>query len=657
MALAHSKRRVYPAFFSSLTRLDFFLALTLVIAFFAPFSSLASLVLLSLAGLTASSRHLLSSRPGLAWLIAAWLLWLPFSLTWALSPGFALFFISLLLCLPLAWLLGRTLQERDRLTPFLRAVVPTALAGLVAWGIWQGTESFTGKPQGPYMDPNTYAGVLNLLLLPVLARYLAADLVGQAAWRRGGHLALLAGAAFAYFLAASRGATLAFLLVLPPLLWLARNTPHFKHKLALLGVVTLTAYFAAYTVSGGLSVATRLANTLGSETSEAPRILLLKSAWSMIQDHPWLGTGLGSFRDIYPRYRLFAESTTGGGWVHNDYLQLWVEAGLPMLLLLLGIAAWVAWTAWRTLRDGREDALERMGYLAAIAAVMIHALVNFLLYFTLVTLMLGLYLARTGHQPAAASAADGKNARAFRFLAGGYVVILGWLMLGQVAVESLLEGKGPVKWAVQKGYLTYPRYETAHGLSILAPLVPAPQANMGVELADAAFFAGGNRMMLNEALQRMDAAWQRGPCHLVFANTALAMIGQYRPDPVFWSQGVAMAQRSLDCNPRHGLSYYYAGRFSEDQTIALQWWRAGLAASPFLGDKLLLASAILGQTTPEHTKALSTLAGQMAEVIRRQEASPSVRADQVFWGQAQQKLYYLTGGENNREKTIGDRKQ
>jgi O-antigen ligase len=693
--------------------------LALAAGLLAPFSSLAALLLLP-AALTAPWRGWRVSKEALTWLMLGWLFWLPATLAWSQSPGLSLPQAAVLLCLPLGWLAGLELHRRGQLARLLDVGLPALLAILLLWGVLQGPNTFTHKPQGPFNDPNTYAAVLNLLLLPILARYLAADLARRASWRRAGQLALLAGTAFVAFLTASRGASLALLLVLPPLFWLARGQPDFKRKLALLAVVAATAYLAAYFVGGGANVGQRLVGTVSG--GDPSRLMLMQSAWLMIQDHPWLGTGLGSFRLLYPSYRYLSEAGTAGGWVHNDYLQLWQEAGLPMLLLLLGLAVWVAWRMWRALRENtntpavgaalaamraaarkgetawswrafalcasrriaaeaaptagrlfhvRPDILERMGYLAAIAAILLHALVNFLFFFALVSLLVGLYLARLtppfftggrgedlpgvetragvdksppGHLWQRGEVArSSEHSRAIRLASGGYVLILGWLLLGQVAVEGLLGQATLIQRALLKLDVAYPRYDVAHWVSVLAPFHPTPQQVLGMELRDAGLFSGDDPLMRDEALLRMEAAWQRAPCYLPYANDALALIRQGPLDTTLRQRGQSLVARNLDCNARHGLSYYHAGRLATTPEEALAWWRAGMAASPIVADDLLLTAAILSRTTPGQEKALTELAEQMAQSIRHLEENPGVHADQVFWTEVQYKLYRLAG--------------
>lgn len=603
-----------------------------------PFSSSAALLLLPVALIT-PWREGWSSRTPLSWLLLGWLLWLPLTLVWSQSPGLSVPQVAVLLCLPLAWLAGRALHLRGQLSRLLEYGLPTLLAVLLLWGLQQGPNTFTAKPQGPFNDPNTYAAVLNLLVLPLLACYLAADLTRQASWWRIGQLALLAATAFVALLTASRGASLALMLVLPALIWLARGRSDFKRKLLLLGTVIGCAYLAAYLVSGGANVGQRLVNTVTG--GDPARLMLMKSAWLMIQDHPWLGTGLGSFRLLYPQYRNSDEVATAGGWVHNDYLQFWQEAGLPMLFLSLGLAAWVAWSIWKTLRDAGPEALPRMGYLAAIAAILLHALVNFLFFFALVSTLVGLYLARlTTHASSATTGAPSPHTRAIRLATGGYALILGWLLLGQVAVEGLLGQARPIQQALLHWGIAYPRYEVAYRLSILAPFHPTPQQVMGLELAS---LSGEGGPMRDEALDRMEAGWQRAPCYLPYANAALALIQRGPMNAALRTRGQAIAERSLACNARHGLSYYHAGILATTREEALAWWRAGMAASPVVVDDLLLSAAILSRTMPSKEQPLAELAEQMAQTIRQLEESPNLHADQAFWTEAQYSLYRLAG--------------
>lgn len=615
---------------------------SILLAVVAPFSAWGTLFLLPIVVIALWKRV---PQGVLGWLMLGWLIWLPLSLTVSLSPGLSLSHVAVLLCLPLGWLTGLYLQERGRLVTLLEYGLPLLLLVLLVWGVLQGPNTASAKPQGPFNDSNTYAALLNLLFLPVLARYMAVDLSSRPIWWRAAQLVLMAGTAFVLFLTASRGATLSLLILLPFVLWLARSEPGYARKLVLLTIVTVVAYVAVLIATEGTSsVAVRLAGI--AEKGDPSRLMLFQSAWSMIQAQPWLGTGLGTFRLLYPQYRYPDEIGTAGGWVHNDYLQGWLEAGLPMLLLMLGVFAWVSWGISRAVREGGPSALLRMGYLAGIGVILLQAFVNFLFFFALVGLLVGLYLAHLAVGGETERSVPKEKVRSVRLIASGYALILGWLFVGQVAVEGLLVEYRSIQRGMMKLGMIYPHYEVAYWVSVLAPFHPMPQQVMGLGLADAyGITGGGDHTMRNAALSRMEAARQRAPCYLPYANDALALIRPSVADESLRKLGESIVASNIECNARHGLTYYNAGELAlpRSESEALEWWRAGLAATPGLGDRLLLATVILSRSTPGHEKELVKLAGEMETSLRTLEANPDTPPDRAFWDGVQHKLWRIAG--------------
>ena len=57
------------------------------------------------------------------------------------------------------------------------------------------------------------------------------------------------------------------------------------------------------------------------------------SAWQLIIERPLVGHGFGLFQYLYPSIRT--ELGTSGFFVHNDYLQFWLESGVLGLILTL----------------------------------------------------------------------------------------------------------------------------------------------------------------------------------------------------------------------------------------------------------------------------------------------------------------------------------
>ena len=59
----------------------------------------------------------------------------------------------------------------------------------------------------------------------------------------------------------------------------------------------------------------------------------------MIRDHPWMGSGLGTWSTAYPKYAKFDRGVFANQ-AHNDWAQWTCEGGLPFAALMLWIAIW-----------------------------------------------------------------------------------------------------------------------------------------------------------------------------------------------------------------------------------------------------------------------------------------------------------------------------
>src|SRR5262249_35085261 len=71
---------------------------------------------------------------------------------------------------------------------------------------------------------------------------------------------------------------------------------HFKYLAAVASVATLILLFAL--------LFRRVAMRIQTEgLIDTGRLCTYESTWRAIQDHFWLGTGLGSFQDVFPAYR------------------------------------------------------------------------------------------------------------------------------------------------------------------------------------------------------------------------------------------------------------------------------------------------------------------------------------------------------------------
>lgn len=136
--------------------------------------------------------------------------------------------------------------------------------------------------------------------------------------------------------------------------------------------------FAVVSLSVGLVFHERIeARLFGDDIGSAvSRIPLMKLAFEIIQDHPWLGVGVNNYADWMIRPALEA----GWTWVavvHNKYLLVWAETGifgLAAFLWFLLATLRQGWACWR-LNDRFLSPLA-MGFTAGIAGQMVHMFVD-----------------------------------------------------------------------------------------------------------------------------------------------------------------------------------------------------------------------------------------------------------------------------------------
>lgn len=114
-----------------------------------------------------------------------------------------------------------------------------------------------------------------------------------------------------------------------------------------------------------------------AENDSDSRLTVLTTAAPAVVAHAPFGTGLGTFVPIYKR--LEDADTVDRFYMnnaHNDYLQVALEAGLPGLILVLLVLAWIAWRTATIWRASQRDPMERAATIA-LAAIALHSLVDY----------------------------------------------------------------------------------------------------------------------------------------------------------------------------------------------------------------------------------------------------------------------------------------
>jgi O-antigen ligase len=344
---------------------------------------------------------------GLAMLASPWWTGLPLSLLW-MNGG-------LLLAAILALLAGAGVAARGELRRGFNLLAwGLLIAGLlnvavsliqvfmpdVPNGNWIARSGLVGRSIGNMRQPNHLASLL--MWTCIAAVYL---LDAPRRWPRA--LAGLLGATlfacvFAVVLSASRTGMLAVAVLA---LWglldrkLAKSS-----RWALLATPLMLALswglMAWWASSGGhaFGAESRLAEGAGSPS----RLAILANAWSLLMQHPLTGVGWGEFNLAWSMTPFPTRPIAFFDHTHDLPMQLLVELGLPLALLVMGLLVWAMWRAFDAglKAQGREAVALRSAFMLVLM-IGLHSLLEYPLwyaYFLLPTVFaLGLCLG--GREP------------------------------------------------------------------------------------------------------------------------------------------------------------------------------------------------------------------------------------------------------------------
>jgi len=245
----------------------------------------------------------------------------------------------------------------------------------------QRPEVYGMRASGTYICPNHFASLVALLIPVSLALLLSRQ--------AGGALRCLAFYSLLLFfpvlyLSQSRSGWLGAFSGITVTLWLCAFRKSKRLFVKSLFVVPAVGVFLGIAIwSASPLVRERVQGALIDNPDDAVlvRLYMWKDTLQMIQDHPFLGSGLGSYAWLYKKYQT-NNLQFWFDYAHNEYLQLVAEYGLIGLVLFGSLAIGLIFYALRILgRCARDsDAFLLAGVLGGIAACMVHALFDFNLH-------------------------------------------------------------------------------------------------------------------------------------------------------------------------------------------------------------------------------------------------------------------------------------
>jgi hypothetical protein len=207
--------------------------------------------------------------------------------------------------------------------------------------------------------------------------------------------------------------------------------------------IALRALPAPHT-EAGLSATDRAASSLS-------RLELFALSWSAWKERPMLGTGYLTYRYTLEKKREQVPSYAPSGetwFVHNDYLQILQELGPIGLLAFLGITLYPLLLAYRRIPElAHEVRPAAVALAAAMAAMSVHALVDFPFYVPICLLLYGALFGALDRRLGAGvqrSTLAGRSSPLFRIARTGVFTGVAIVLLRPVVAEAAAE------WGLRK---------------------------------------------------------------------------------------------------------------------------------------------------------------------------------------------------------------
>lgn len=161
------------------------------------------------------------------------------------------------------------------------------------------------------------------------------------------------------------------------------------------GWIGLLAAISILAALGALATSTIGGNKIGQKAagSVQSREVILQTTAKAISDHLPFGTGLGSFRRVYPLYES-PDAVTSEYVIHahNDYAELALELGIPGIVLMLLFAGWWTSAVWGVWAKGEGGPFTRAASIGS-AAVLVHTMVDFPLRTAAISASFAMFLA------------------------------------------------------------------------------------------------------------------------------------------------------------------------------------------------------------------------------------------------------------------------
>lgn len=234
--------------------------------------------------------------------------------------------------------------------------------------IWRG--AFGNRIFSTYGNPNFFANYMVLMLPIIISRFIKTKSIGM--------LVLAVLDVFCIINTYTKGAWIGF--GISSLLFVSIYIYYFTgfNKKIIRWIYISFVVLGVLIMVGVVNYAMKT-----SRTSVPFRVATWLSTWEMIETHPLIGSGVGSFRPLYPAYRrpiifhLEGKHNTETDHAENEHLEQILDNGIIGAGIFYWMIIFVTVTALRAIKFNvenkrKEEAYDVLGYLVAFLAMLIH---------------------------------------------------------------------------------------------------------------------------------------------------------------------------------------------------------------------------------------------------------------------------------------------
>ncbi|TKJ34753.1 hypothetical protein CEE39_02195 [bacterium (candidate division B38) B3_B38] len=193
---------------------------------------------------------------------------------------------------------------------------------------------YGGGPFGPYVNHNHYAGYMEMVIpLAIGLIFLSKDINKKL--MLGFMTIVMAGTVFMSLSRAGMVSLICSLVFLSLMLSQSKNPKH-RFPIVFLIVISLLLFLAYIGILSD-SLNRILTLTEPDKLLQETRPKVWKDSLYYFKDFPIFGSGLGTFQNVFPKYKSFSQQVIYL-YSHNDYIQALTECGaLGFVIILWGI--------------------------------------------------------------------------------------------------------------------------------------------------------------------------------------------------------------------------------------------------------------------------------------------------------------------------------